>query len=162
MDPVKELTALATAAGLTVECRGMNGHYQIKGGALLVNYYPLSKNRTAYVSGTNRGPKGVSPAEAIAMANRPPKFRGAVKRKQRYPSTKRRIRTKLMKKQRGLCCFCKEPMEVTDDITNMKQATFEHVIPLARGGLDNVNNIKLSCRQCNADRGHDMPEISNG
>ena len=43
------------------------GHVQIKG-KLLVNYYPLSKNRTAYIAGTRRGFKNIGHKQAVTMA----------------------------------------------------------------------------------------------
>lgn len=64
------LTQLAQAAekcGVQVINRG-NGHFQLQGPHLLVNYYPLSKNRTAYVAGTKKGMPNCDAQQAVAMA----------------------------------------------------------------------------------------------
>ena len=49
-----------------VVCAG-EYHYQVIGN-YLVNYYPDSKNQTAYVSGMARGIHDITPAQAIQLA----------------------------------------------------------------------------------------------
>jgi len=61
------LTKLAAAKGLKVVDLG-SGHYQITGGSALVNYWPHSKRRTAYVDGERSGKSGVTPQQAVEMA----------------------------------------------------------------------------------------------
>lgn len=62
------ITKLATQRGLTVEDHG-NGHFQILGGSCLVNYYPLSKRRSAYIAGTTgKARSNVTPQQAVEMA----------------------------------------------------------------------------------------------
>ncbi len=62
------LQKLAAKRGLRVEERG-SGHFQIIGGSCLVNYYPYSKRRSAYIAGaTGRARQGVSDKDAIEMA----------------------------------------------------------------------------------------------
>ena len=156
---IQQLEKEAMDKGLQVVHK-KHGHYQIIGGDLMVNYYPLSKNRAAYVAGTAKGRKHVTPEEAVAMATAAPdKGSKKVKRKQRKPKARARMKASMMEKQKGKCCFCDDEMIVTNDTANPKMATFEHVIPLNRGGLDNPNNIKLSCLDCNKTRGDNMPEI---
>lgn len=66
MNPVLvEMYYCAKQAGVTVTEKGA-GHYHLQG-ACLVNYYPLSEARSAYVAGTP-SIKHVSPGEAVAMA----------------------------------------------------------------------------------------------
>jgi len=127
-----------------------HGHVQIKGGLLLVNYYPNSKNRTAYIGQTKKGVRHVSPIQAVQMAIEQPKMTGEkVKRKSRL-----KWKIKRLKKQPN-CCWCNKPMHL-DNSDDALYATIEHVVPLIRGGLDNYNNIKLACNKCNSERGHNM------
>lgn len=44
------------------------GHYQIKGGAVLVNYYPYSKGCTMYIERAKEGVKGATAEMVIAAA----------------------------------------------------------------------------------------------
>ena len=146
----KSLEDAASRRGLKVVERG-NGHFQIVGGPLLVNYWPLSKRHTAYVDGTTIGRQGVTPEKAVEMAFVPPPV-AAVKdqRKGNYRSDKRKM-LRICNK----CYWC--GIRLT-----LATATMEHVIPLHRGGLDNSNNRVLACEPCNSKRGSDMPELREG
>ena len=127
------------------DCGG--GHIQIKG-SLIVNYYPDSKKRTAYVCGMVGSAKRVSPQKAVTMANEPPINNGfKAPRLKNYKSAK----TKLLAKNKN-CHWCKEPL-------TRATATLDHVIPLSRGGLNNDNNYVLACEPCNSKRGNSMPEV---
>jgi len=160
MSIINQLENAAKKAGLWIEKKD-DHHYHILGGAMIVSYYPFSKKQTAYVCGTRRSATGVTPREAVAMAGAPPPFVGTVKRNRKHYQLWRR---KLWKKQGKLCHWCGMPMMRTtmhDPNSVSLLATIEHVIPLARGGLDNANNIVLAHLICNTRRGHDMPEIEN-
>lgn len=68
MGPVAEMKMLAKKKGLEVVERS-EGHFQITGGQYVVNYWPLSKKRSAHAQGSmERGRRGVSPAQAVEMA----------------------------------------------------------------------------------------------
>lgn len=56
-------------AGLQLVDKG-KGHFQITGGKVLVNYYPFSKYRTAYVDGSKAGVKLCDVRQAINLAGR--------------------------------------------------------------------------------------------
>ena len=144
---MKDLERLARLAGVSVTYCG-NGHIQLKG-KLLVNYYPESKKKTAYVAGTVGAKKFVSFDDALRMANEVPmKFPDRkAGRKKSYKSS----RNKLLKKY-PFCHWC--AIELTTET-----ATIEHIIPLAKGGLNNMNNYALACEKCNQERGCDMPEL---
>lgn len=131
--------------GVTVEAKP-NGHFHIRG-ALLVNYYPFAATQTAYVAGTTKGKKNVSPEEAIAMARKLPKLVKEFKRK-----NYRNVKLKMLKKS-NCCHWCKA-------VLTAEAATVDHKIPLSRGGLDNDNNRVLACEPCNQRRGNLMPEIN--
>ena len=142
------------AAKHNLSIRVLNNHHvQIQGGLLLVNYYPNSKNRTAYVGQTKKGVKHVTPNQAIQMAlTQPALTNDKAKRKQ----NRFKWKTKRLMKQPN-CCWCDKPMHL-DDKTDPLYATIEHIVPLVRGGLENYNNIKLACKKCNEERGHDMTQ----
>lgn len=161
MNPVeKQLRELAAKRGLQVVDRGQ-GHYQITGGPLLVNYYPLARRRSAYVAGTTSRRVGVSPAEAVEMAFSAPSLRGAAYKDQRHYSGKTGNRRKIVTRLRGKygdgCHWCKQVMVFEGE--GPLRATIEHVIPLDRGGLDNLNNMRLAHKKCNNERGNNMPEL---
>lgn len=125
-----------------------NGHIQLRG-PLLVNYYPSSKSKSAYVAGTKKAARNVKPEEALAMCFKQPESKGA---KDLRSGNSRRKRAKMLQKIR--CCkWC--GVELTLDTS-----TIEHVIPLASGGLDNANNRTLACKPCNESRGNKMTELS--
>ncbi len=147
MTPYEKLSMLCSQQGVEL-IEKPNGHFQIKG-KLLVNYYPYSKERTAYISQTKAGFKHVAPEAAIQMALEPPPVLGkSPKRKKNYFNEK----DKLYKKSQ-YCHWCKIPL-------TRKQVTLDHVVPLSRGGLDHPNNYVLACLDCNNRRGNEMPEIA--
>lgn len=129
-----------------------NGLFHIKG-YFLVNYWPESKHRKAYVAGTKNGVKNVTPEQAVRMALSPPEFAPKAKRDSRT-SGSRAKRQQMHNRGIDKCCWCGCPICIDT-------STLEHVIPLARNGLDNANNWRLACKDCNDERGSNMPEIKN-
>jgi HNH endonuclease len=151
---LEDLRSAAKPYGLQVKECGF-GHIQIHGKGLLVNYYPGSKKQSAYVSGTTRRYNHVSPARAIQMALEPPPMATADRKQQR--KNYRNIKTALFRKNEffgkpNVCHWCKV-------VLTLDTGTIDHLIPLARGGLDNANNRVLACESCNRERGCDMPEL---
>lgn len=59
--------------------------------------------------------------------------------------------------QKGLCCWCLKPMDLILDIHDGKvsdnNATWEHVIPKALGGVNLRENRVLAHSICNRKRG---------
>lgn len=144
-----EFKAAALAEGLLAVGLS-NGHWQVKGGAFLVNYYPHGKRGpTIYVQGTTAGRRG-TPEEAIAAAKAKPRIAAHCFRKKRRGNY-RRTRKRMLEKS-GQCHWC--GCELTLDAS-----TLDHKIPLKRGGLDNANNWVLACQPCNDRRAADMPEL---
>ena len=125
-----------------------NGHIQLRG-KLLVNYWPDSKNMSAYIAGTRGKLSHVSPKEAVLMALKPPEINKNTKKRKSTKASRKRM---LAKNPFCHWCGCKLTIDT---------ATTEHVIPLNRGGLDNENNMTLACKPCNLKRGHDMPELES-
>lgn len=126
-----------------------NGHIQLVG-PLTVNYYPNSKNKSAYIAGTKKGFKQVTPEEAFKMCFEAPQANGV---KCKRSKNTRKIRKALFKRS-NKCHWCKKSL-------TLDTSTIEHVIPLARGGLENANNRVLACFECNKERGNDMPELNS-
>lgn len=148
---VRKLIKLAEPQGLEVVCvNEAGGHYQIRGGAMLVNWYPFSVNQTAYVKATQKGIKHATPEQVMKLATTAPDIQAdKVKRNQ---NRARRAKQRLFER-RPFCHWCSTPL-------TKETATLEHIIPLKRGGLDHHNNMTLACEPCNTARGHDMPELA--
>lgn len=134
----------AGARGTEVKDCG-NGHFQIMG-RVMVNYYPMSKRKSAYISGTTKAVLGVEIKQAFELSQRLPEGLPVAKRKSSY----RKIKSKMLKKS-VKCHWC-------GGILNAATATIDHVVPLSRGGLDHHNNRVLCCYNCNQKRGNSMPE----
>jgi 5-methylcytosine-specific restriction endonuclease McrA len=142
-----DLKQLAKNKGVEFIDKG-NGHIQLKG-KLLVNYYPNSKFKTAYIAGTTGSRKNTTPEKAIEMTYQVPKLNGKVIKRSGNSRKKRKL---LIKKGVKQCHWCEKPL-------TLDNSTLEHIIPLAIGGLDNANNRTLACEQCNSKRGCKMPEL---
>ena len=63
----------------------------------------------------------------------------------------------LLRKQKGLCWVCKGPVSL-DTPEGDDYATIEHILPLARGGTEDLGNLAASHRKCNQDRGAELPK----
>ena len=37
-----------------------------------------------------------------------------------------------------------------------RHASFDHIVPVSRGGADSLRNLRLACRGCNSERGSQM------
>jgi hypothetical protein len=134
------------AAGLQPHDCG-HGHWQIKGGALLVNVYPFTaKGIKVYLAGTVRGRLVSGFGDAILLAISPRGVEGPrAKRRPSYRAVKRRMLARSNK-----CHWCK-------CVLTAPTATLDHLVPLSKGGLDNPNNWVLACEPCNTKRGSQMP-----
>ena len=146
MKAAQELVRAADKHGLVVQERAA-GHFQILGGVVLVNYYPESRRRSAYIAGMQAAHHYVTPAQAVALAMQPVGIPMKTERRKSYAKIKRRLYRKS-----DQCFRCKRP------ILEFAQATLEHIIPLSQGGLDNANNMALSHERCNHAHGNKMPE----
>ena len=59
------------------------------------------------------------------------------------------VRT-LYKRDNGICWLCGEPCDIDADSNDNLYPSIDHVIPIARGGLDEWNNVRLAHRLCNS------------
>lgn len=61
---------------------------------------------------------------------------------------------KLYERDKGICWICGEMCDYEADSNSNYYPSIDHVIPIARGGLDKWDNIKLAHRLCNSQRGN--------
>lgn len=66
--------------------------------------------------------------------------------------TRHFIRKQLIAKNGAVCAICGRP------ITDMKDCTIDHIIPLSRGGLTTLENCQLAHCQCNLAKGNEYPD----
>lgn len=57
------------------------------------------------------------------------------------------IKKEFKNENEKVCYYCKK------SITNEKELTVDHLIPLSRGGKDDKTNMVISCRKCNFEKG---------
>ncbi|EJQ06647.1 HNH endonuclease [Bacillus cereus] len=50
-------------------------------------------------------------------------------------------------RDRGVCVFC--PTNLSGIIDSLPMENFDHMVPLAKGGINDVSNIQLACETCN-------------
>jgi len=71
----------------------------------------------------------------------------------RNKSNKRRWqRNQLVEKQDGLCAICGKKFE------SMKDITFDHIMPISKGGDDEFENFQLAHFKCNQTKADMTPE----
>ncbi len=79
-----------------------------------------------------------------------------------YNSLLRKIdKQKLVITQKGKCIYCGERFSRPRVAGKRKKfMTFDHYIPLSKGGDHSENNIVLACFACNQEKGDCMPSLS--
>ena len=72
-----------------------------------------------------------------------------------------RLLKKLCKSQHWRCYHCQGFLQLGYQIKRMHRATFEHLIPLSKGGSDHPDNLVIACYNCNQLRGNkDIEEFN--
>lgn len=61
------------------------------------------------------------------------------------------IRRKLYARQNGKCAYCGRHR-------NHKYMTVDHIIPLSKGGTNDIGNLQCVCKKCNSLKDDMMPE----
>lgn len=149
------------AAGLTPrEC--WKNHFQILGGNYLVNYYP--ETATIYIDGT-RGrkaskltgnvAKAIQCCRTIPQAMSRPSVSATATRKKLSDRRRLQYKTQLWKSGQT-CAYCGNRIE------HFADARLDHRIPLAQGGSNNLNNLRLACVPCDKKKGAKQPHNFNG
>lgn len=147
MNEIDLLRALAGRHGLELR-EPTAGHVQIIGAGMLVNWYPGSKRRTAYVAGAQSGKPYCSAEHVIELALGKA---GEVGQKRACRNSGR-----MKKKRRRMhaadprCHWCRADLE-------FEAATVDHLLPLSRGGSNRDDNLVLACEPCNRARRDSLP-----
>lgn len=68
-------------------------------------------------------------------------------------------KTAVFFRDRGRCCFCHQNLSGTLSMDNNKH--YDHIVPLGKGGLNDVANIQLLCSSCNLNKGEREIKTSN-
>jgi 5-methylcytosine-specific restriction endonuclease McrA len=50
------------------------------------------------------------------------------------------------------CCYCGVTVSRQLDDGNFLKATIEHVVPLSKGGVNRMSNMRVACWQCNNEK----------
>lgn len=53
----------------------------------------------------------------------------------------------------GKCIHCNSKLVVDDTGQSLGEATLEHIVPKARGGTDELDNLAVACGRCNREKG---------
>jgi hypothetical protein len=61
------------------------------------------------------------------------------------------VRRAIYYRDRGACAICRKDISGLVNISNQKN--FDHIVPLALGGMNDVTNIQLLCDTCNKKKG---------
>ena len=69
------------------------------------------------------------------------------------------VRRAVFFRDRGLCVLCHR--DLTGIVNIWSEDNFDHIVSLAAGGLNDVSNIQLLCRECNSKKRAGAPETSN-
>lgn len=77
---------------------------------------------------------------------------GLVARVSWHKHEKRQIKSDLWDRDGQTCYLCNQFM-------SYREATIDHVIPLSKGGADNMSNYKLTHPKCNLEKGNMMLEV---
>lgn len=142
------------AIGLTPRDCG-EGHWQIRGGKYLVNFYP--QKPSFFVCGMNSGChcRIVQRAlrKAIIATQLPPSY---MKRSTRWGTSrsgkrKQKSLKHILFKRDPKCYWCTK-------LLTLPEATLDHMIPLSRGGSNSPDNQVLACYSCNQTRGNNLPK----
>lgn len=140
----KKLEAAVLRAGYAFKAHSVS-HWQIVG-KFVVNYYP--SNGRIYLCGTTGQPKRFSFEidRLISAATKPPAIVPPAEREGRKSQDYyRRVRRILVDNGRH-CRWC-------DCALTYETATAEHIIPLARGGTNGLDNMDIACAACNSEHG---------
>ena len=70
----------------------------------------------------------------------------------------RELRKKVFEKNHGRCAICGMPLSL-ERSSNYNYATVDHIIPLDKGGRNEMSNYQATCKTCNEIKTNIMPEV---
>lgn len=71
----------------------------------------------------------------------------AARRKRRGPKLSKTTRAKVIERDAGMCGICGQP------ILPDQQTTIDHILPIAAGGTNALDNLQLAHSRCNLLKG---------
>lgn len=66
---------------------------------------------------------------------------------------------KIILATQNICGICGQPVDKSLKYPHPLSPTVDHIIPCARGGSDDLDNLQLAHRKCNRDKGDRMPQV---
>ena len=65
---------------------------------------------------------------------------------------------KIILATQNICGICGQPVDKSLKYPHPMSATVDHIIPCAKGGSDDLENLQLAHRKCNRDKSDKMPQ----
>lgn len=65
---------------------------------------------------------------------------------------------KIILATQSVCAICGQPVDKSLRYPHPMSPTVDHIIPVARGGSDSIENLQLAHRKCNRMKSDKMPE----
>lgn len=59
------------------------------------------------------------------------------------------VKRAVLFRDRGCCVFCKNDLTGLYALLDDNEKQFDHIVPLDEGGINDVCNIQLCCKDCN-------------
>lgn len=59
----------------------------------------------------------------------------------------------------GICPECTKKMSLNNPRARNSYMTIDHIVPLSKGGTNNLGNLRGLCAKCNVARGNNMKKI---
>jgi hypothetical protein len=69
------------------------------------------------------------------------------------------VRRAVFYRDRGMCSLCQKDLSGT--VSTQPDSQFDHIIPLAMGGLNDVTNIQRLCQKCNGSKSKRLVAVSS-
>ena len=83
---------------------------------------------------------------------------GRIDRKDRTIKNWPHKRRVLYNRQGGKCAVCGRQLQIDDHTSSEDYLTFDHILPVSRGGSNGLTNLQGLCRRCNYQKQDDYKE----